>query len=253
MKLFLKFIIIILLSTKVFAREKGETEITTEEGIEVFQNDKYYLLKKNVKIESDNFILNADDVKINFDKSLHDITELNAKGNVNFNSQEFKIRGSGNKLKFEVKNEKLKVEGKNSIIITEDVEMFSDGFVEVNNIMGDFLLEGLNSKLVNKNIIIKAESISGQLSDSSEQKEITLLYVVDKTISYIKNNDTEMYAKKISFNNDTSIIELVEDVTIIRNEEKITGDYGTLDTMNNSYKIKSNKKSKVKVIIQNDE
>jgi len=253
MKLFLKFIIIILLSTKVFAREKGETEITTEEGIEVFQNDKYYLLKKNVKIESDNFILNADDVKINFDKSLHDITELNAKGNVNFNSQEFEIRGSGNKLKFEVKNEKLKVEGKNSIIITEDVEMFSDGFVEVNNIMGDFLLEGLNSKLVNKNIIIKAESISGQLSDSSEQKEITLLYVVDKTISYIKNNDTEMYAKKISFNNDTSIIELVEDVTIIRNEEKITGDYGTLDTMNNSYKIKSNTKSKVKVIIQNDE
>lgn len=253
MKLFLKFIIIILLSTKVFAREKGETEITTEEGIEVFQNDKYYLLKKNVKIESDNFILNADDVKINFDKSLHDITELNAKGNVNFNSQEFKIRGSGNKLKFEVKNEKLKVEGKNSIIITEDVEMFSDGFVEVNNIMGDFLLEGLNSKLINKNIIIKAESISGQLSDTSEQKEITLLYVVDKTISYIKNNDTEMYAKKISFNNDTSIIELVEDVTIIRNEEKITGDYGTLDTMNNSYKIKSNKKSKVKVIIQNDE
>ena len=39
-----------------------------------------------------------------------------------------------------------------------------------------------------------------------------------------------MYAKKINFDYDTSIIELIDDVTIIRNEEKITGDYGTLDT-----------------------
>ena len=74
-----------------------------------------------------------------------------------------------------------------------------------------------------------------------------------KKLSYVKNNDTEMYAKKINFDNDTSIIELIDNVTIIRNEEKITGDYGTLDTKNNSYKIKSNNKSKVKVIIQNNE
>ena len=40
---------------------------------------------------------------------------------------------------------------------------------------------------------------------------------------------------------------------IIRNEEKITGDYGTLDTINNSYKIKSNNQGKVKVLIQNNE
>ena len=72
-------------------------------------------------------------------------------------------------------------------------------------------------------------------------------------ISYIKNNETEMFAKKINFNNDTAIIELIDDVTIIRNEEKITGDYGTLDTRNNSYKIKSNNQNKVKVIIQNNE
>ena len=45
----------------------------------------------------------------------------------------------------------------------------------------------------------------------------------------------------------------MDSVTIIRNEEKITGDYGTLDTNNNSYKIKSNNLGKVKVIIQEDE
>ena len=33
------------------ARELGQTEITTEEGIEVYQKEKYYLLKKNVIIE----------------------------------------------------------------------------------------------------------------------------------------------------------------------------------------------------------
>ena len=62
-----------------------------------------------------------------------------------------------------------------------------------------------------------------------------------------------MYAKKINFNNTTSIIELFENVTIVRNEEKISGDYGTLDTINNSYKIGSNNQKKVKVIIKNDE
>ena len=62
-----------------------------------------------------------------------------------------------------------------------------------------------------------------------------------------------MYAKIINFNHDTSIIELIDNVTIIRNEEKITGDYGTLDTMNNSYKIKSKNKNKVKAIIQDNE
>ena len=35
--------------------------------------------------------------------------------------------------------------------------MFSDGFIEVNNLNGDFFLKGLNSKLINENIFIKAE------------------------------------------------------------------------------------------------
>ena len=52
------------------------------------------------------------------------------------------------------------------------------------------------------------------------KKEITFLNVIDKKISYVKNNDTEMYAKKINFDNKTSIIELIDNVTIIRNEEK---------------------------------
>ena len=244
---------IFLFSLNLLARVEGETEITTEDGIEVFQNEKFFLLKKNVRIESDNINLKADNVKINFDKSLYDITELYAEGKVDFYSKEFEMRGNGNFLKFEVKIEKLKVEGQGSELVTNNIEMSSDGFIKISNLNGNFSLRGRNSKLVNENIIIKAESIDGNFTKIENENEITFLEVSDENISFIKNNNTQMYAKKINFNNETSIIELIDDVTIMRNEEKITGDYGTLDTRNNSYKIKSNNKSKVKVIIQNNE
>ena len=253
MKFFVNFIILSLISFSLCSREIGETEITTEDGIEVFQDEKFYLLKKNVKIESDNFILSADDVKIDFDKSLYDITNLYAKGEVDFFSKEFGISSNGDILNFRVKIEKLRVEGQGSELLTRDIQMFSDGFIEVNNQNGDFLLKGLNSKLINESIVIIANSIDGNFVDKVDKKEITFLKVIDEKISYVKNNDTEMYAKKINYDYDTSIIELIDDVIIIRNEEKITGDYGTLDTRNNSYKIKSNNQNKVKVIIQNNE
>ena len=253
MRIIFSITIIILFSFNIIARDIGETEITTEDGIEVFQDERYYLLKKNVKILSDNFNLNAKDVKIDFDKSLYDITELNAKGEVNFVSSKFGMSSKSESLKFEVKTERLKVNGKNSELITKDIKMYSDGFIEVNNLNGDFKLEGSNSKLINESIFIKAEKIDGVFSNIGEQKEITFLNVIDKKISYVKNNNTEMYAKKINFDNKTSIIELIDNVIIIRNGEKITGDYGTLDTKNNSYKIKSSNDTKVKVVIQNNE
>ena len=253
MKIFLKLVIIFLISLNLYSREIGETEITTEDGIEVFQDEKFYLLKKNVNIDSDNFTLSADDVKINFDKNLYDITNLYAEGNVSFFSNDFAMNGNGETLNFKIKTEKLRVQGKQSELITKDVKMFSDGFIEVNNLNGDFSLKGSNSKLINESIIIEAYSIDGNFVDNNNIKEITFLAVNDETISYVKNNDTEMYAKIINFNHDTSIIELIDNVTIIRNEEKITGDYGTLDTMNNSYKIKSKNKNKVKAIIQDSE
>ena len=66
MKLIFKVIILLVLSISISAREKGETEITTDDGIEVFQNEKYYLLKKNVKIVSDDYEITSDKVKAKF-------------------------------------------------------------------------------------------------------------------------------------------------------------------------------------------
>ena len=45
-KIFTSYLIFIFASWSLSARNTGETEITTDEGIEVFQNEKFYLLKK---------------------------------------------------------------------------------------------------------------------------------------------------------------------------------------------------------------
>ena len=91
-------------------------------------------------------------------------------------------------LKFEVKIEKLRVDGKNSELITKDIQMYSDGFIEVNNLNGDFNLEGLNSKLINEDIFIKGEKIEGIFTNTGDQKEITFLNVIDKEISCIASS-----------------------------------------------------------------
>tara|TARA_B100000989_G_scaffold283148_1_gene248817 strand:- start:5949 stop:6710 length:762 start_codon:yes stop_codon:yes gene_type:complete len=252
MKFLFQILIIFFFTSVILARETGETEITTEDGIEVFQNEKYYLLKKNVNISSDNFNLKADIVKVKFNKSLYDITKIEANSNVIFNSIVSNIKGSGESLKFNVDLEEIKIEGLNSELFSENLQMYSDGIIIVNNSNGKFLLDGNNSSLVNDSIIVKGSYIDGVFENNLNQKKITFLNVIDEKKSYVKNNNIEMYAKKIKFDNKSSLIELIDDVSIIRNGEKIIGDYGTLDTKNNSYKIKSNDETKVKVIIQND-
>ena len=68
------FFLLILLNFKsTFSRNSGETEITTEDGIEVFQEEKFYLLKKNVEILSDELELKGQVVKIYFENDLYDI------------------------------------------------------------------------------------------------------------------------------------------------------------------------------------
>ena len=98
-------LLIIFLNYKyAIGRNIGETEITTEDGIEVFQEEKYYLLKKNVEIISDEFELNGDLVKIYFEEDLYDIQELVASTDVKFKSNTYNIKGKGDTLKFDIQN-----------------------------------------------------------------------------------------------------------------------------------------------------
>ena len=70
----------------------------------------------------------------------------------------------------------------------------------------------------------------------------------DGTVEYLQQL-THPRIEQVIYNKKNSIIELFENVKIIRGNEIITGDYGTLDTDTNSYKVKSNNSNKVKVII----
>lgn len=253
MKIIIIILFLLISHNSSFSRNIGETEITTEEGIEVFQNEKYYLLKKNVKIESDTFNLTGDLIKIFFEKDLYDIKIIDAVGNVKMISESYRIKASGENLVFIVNKEKISLKGLNSKLITEDTDMYSDGTIIVNNITGDFLIEGQNSSLDTEDIFIEGEYIEGNFSTNNENKEINLLNVLDKKIAYIKTDDTEMYSNKINYDKKTSLIELENNVKIIRGGETITGDYGTLDTATNSYKVKSKDSKKVKVIILNQD
>ena len=129
--------------------------------------------------------------------------------------------------------------------------MFSNGNINVNNINGHFRLEGNESTLNSENIFIKGNNINGKFLTIDNEKQIVFLNVSDENISLIDNNNTKMFANKINYNKETSIIELENNVKIIRDGETITGDYGTLNMETNSYKVNSNNDKKVKIIISN--
>ena len=245
------FLIIILNYKYAIGRNIGETEITTDDGIEVFQEEKYYLLKKNVEIISDEFKLNGDLVKIFFEKDLYDIQELIASTGVSFKSNAYNIKGKGEKLKFNIKNEEINVTGEKSELFLEKTEMFSDGSITIDNIAGSFFIEGSNSKLISDTIYVTGFMINGILVNENGTRTISNLEVHDENILSIITEDTEMFSKKAFYDKEKSIIELFDSVTIKRGGEIITGDYGVLDTNKNSYKVSSKNSNKVKVIISN--
>ena len=249
---FVIFFLFVLLNYKyAFSRNIGETEITTEDGVEVFQEEKYYLLKKNVEIISDEFKLNGDLVKIYFDNDLYDIQELTASTDVSFISSAYNIKGKGELLTFNIQKEQIHVTGEASELFLETTEMFSDGSITVDNIAGSFSIKGTNSKLITDEIFITGFIINGTLINENGKRLISNLEVQDENILNIVTEDTEMFSKKAFYNKKESIIELFDNVKIIRGSEIITGDYGVLDTNKNAYKVSSKNSNKVKVIISN--
>ena len=250
-KIIIFFLIVFVNCKYVLSRNIGETEITTEDGIEVFQEEKYYLLKKNVEIVSDEFELSGDLVKIYFEKDLYDVQELFASTDVDFTSIAYNIKGKGETLTFNIINEQINVTGMESELFLETTKMFSDGSITVDNIIGSFSIKGPNSKLITDEIFITGYEINGILVNKNGTRTISNLEVQDKNMLNIITEDTEMFSKKAFYDEEKSIIELFDNVKIIRGSEIITGDYGVLDTSKNAYKVSSKNSNKVKAIISN--
>ena len=252
MKFVINLLLIISITCSVYARELGQTEITAEDGIEVYQDEKYYLLKKNVKIESDNLNLTGETIKIYFDEDLYDIKKIDASGNVKIISKTNDINANGTEVVFYTNKEEILINGLGSKLITKNMTMISDGFINVKNLVGEFILNGTNSKLTTESIIIEGKLIEGSFNSASNVNDIINIQVIDQKLAYVKSNDTEMYANIIKYNKESSLIELKDNVKIIDGDETITGDYAQINTKTNSYKINSNDSKSVKVIISNN-
>ena len=117
------------------------------------------------------------------------------------------------------------------------------------NVNWNFLIKGPNSSLKAETLYIEGYDIDGIFQNTINGKEFKILNVNDEDIAYLKTEDTDMYANIVKYSKESAIIRLENNVKIIRDGETITGDYGTLNTNNNSYKVKSKDSKKVKVII----
>jgi len=242
-------IIFLFCSPSILSREVGQTEITTDEGIEVFQKEKFYLLKKNVSIISDNFELKADLVKAYFDKDLYDISKIESETDVVLKSSKG-ILARGDKINFSTKNENITIKGNNSSLTYGNIYMFSQDLVKVDNLNGNFLIKGNGAELKTDSIHIFGSLIKGNFVTIDKVNEVEKLYVEDDKQANIKTENMNMFAKKANYSKQDNIIELFENVKVIRDNEIIIGDYANIDTLNESYKVKSNNSDKkVKVLI----
>ena len=246
----MKYIITILIffSFQTIGRESGQTEITTDDGIEVFNQEKYYLLKTNVKIISDEYELSADLVKAYFNKDLYDITRIFSDGNVTLNSSKG-IKASGEKIDFNIVNEDLQIFGKNSLFTNNEIIMTSDEKIIINNITGNFLINGPNSRLKSDTIDITGYLIEGKFTQLENINEVELLNVEDETQINIKTETLDMYALKAKYDKKNNIIELFDNVKILRDNESISGNYAKINTLTESYKVTSKESGKVKVLL----
>ena len=250
-KLIFLSVFLIFNSITVSSRGIGETEITTDDGIEVFQNEKYYLLKKNVIIDSDDFQITADNVKVKFEIDLYDISSLETKGNSSLNAIKYGIKGNGDEILINIKSEEITVIGKSALLNLQETKMHSDGKIKVNNLLGTFELNGANSNLKNDGLDIYGEYISGAFFERDGKKKLKNLEVRDNNLLKIYTENLEMSSKKAIYDDQTNIFELFTNVKIVKGQEIISGDYGYFDTVKNSYKVKSDETSKVKVTIKN--
>ena len=89
----------------------------------------------------------------------------------------------------------------------------------------------------------------------SSNPDYYFMHYRDDTSAFdgVKTESLEMYAQKIFYNKEQDYVELFDNVKVIRATETITGDYGKINMQNQSYKISSKDKSKVKVSLSNND
>ena len=130
--------------------------------------------------------------------------------------------------------------------------MSSDESLIIDDLNKKFFLKGKNSMLKTENIEIIGESIEGKYYIVDDKNEIMNLTVTDENLINIKENEMHMIASKAIYSKKDNLIELFENVKIIRNNEIIIGDYAKINTLDQTYKIISKDSNKVKLLLESD-
>ena len=182
------------------------TEITTDGGITLYQNNKYYELIDNVIINSTNFDLNADNVIAYYKVDLYDLIKIIATGKAKIKTSDGAII-SGDKIIYEIENGNFKIEG--------------------------------NGLFKNDKLTVKSRDIKGEIEEINNKKYIKNVEAKDDKKVYIQNQDMESYSKSAVYSKSNDLLELFDEVKIMKGKEITTGDYATINIKTNDYSIKS--------------
>ena len=220
--IFIKIILfnILILYSNNYLYGKNPTTITTDGGIKIFQNEKYYDLRDNVFIESKNFKLNSDNVLAYYDKDFYDITKIIATGNTK--------------------------------LVTKDGAVIMGEKVIYDIIKEEFSITG-NGSFKNERLTVIATEIDGSFIKVDDENQIKNVFARDDETVFINNNEMKSYSKSAIYAKKNEVLELFDDVKIIKNQEVTTGDYANINMINNNYTIKSKKGKKVKLLINSEE
>ena len=153
------------------------------------------------------------------------------------------------KLLVLVKNNLVNIAGNNALLNMENLIMKSDNYIMIDDSNGKFKLEGNISELTTDNMNIVGSYIDGSYQEINEVNEINNLIVKSNKITEITTDTLKMFSSKAVYSKKDNIIELFDNVKVIRNNEVIIGDYAKINTLDESYKVTSNKSKKVKVLI----
>ena len=207
-KILLLLFLIDSISTGLRSNENNNysTKITTDGGITLYQNDKYYELVDNVIINSTNFDLNADNVIAYYKVDLYDLIKIIATGKAKIKTSDGAII-SGDKIIYEIENGNFKIEG--------------------------------NGLFKNDKLTVKSKDIKGEIEEINNKKYIKNVEAKDDKKVYIQNQDMESYSKSAVYSKSNDLLELFDEVKIMKGKEITTGDYATINIKTNDYSIKS--------------
>ena len=143
---------------------------------------------------------------------------------------------------------------------TEDFQKISDPLNNLFGIEGDeiiyeidsgfFSIKG-NGMFNNGKLIVKSAEIKGEIKELINKTYVNNVEAKDKNRVYIENQSMKSYSKSAVYNYDDDLLELFDEVKIMKDKEVTIGDYASINMTTNDYSIKSIN-NKVQLLISSE-